>query len=41
MLREEKGTKGIDFESGERIFGIDLCGGLLSMKDARDAEGEA
>lgn len=41
MLREEKGTKRIGFESGECFDRVDLGGGFLGMKDTRDAKGEA
>lgn len=41
MLRQEKGTEGIDLESREGFGMVDLRGGLLGMKDAGDAKGEA
>lgn len=41
VLREEKGTKRIDLESGKGFSIVNLERRLLGMKDARDAEGEA
>ena len=40
MFREKEGTERVDFEGGQRLAVIDLGGGLLGMKDARDAESE-
>ena len=40
MFREKKGTDGIDLESRKRIQLFYLRGGLLGMKDARDAKRE-